>query len=41
MLSDATATRSDEEHVGALAAFIGTFGDVQTVDEALAHLHPA
>lgn len=38
MLSDANATRSDKEHRAALAAFLGTFGDVQTVDEALAHL---
>lgn len=39
MLSDANATRSDEEHVAALAGFAGTFGDVQTVDQALTHLH--
>lgn len=38
MLSDANATRSDAEHNAALAGFIGTFGDVQTVDQALAHL---
>lgn len=38
MLSDANATRTDEEHVAALAGFVGTFGDVQTVDQALAHL---
>jgi ureidoacrylate peracid hydrolase len=38
MLADANATRSDEEHLSALAGFAGTFGDVQTVDQALAHL---
>jgi ureidoacrylate peracid hydrolase len=38
MLSDANATRTDAEHLAALAGFLATFGDVQTVDEALSHL---
>jgi nicotinamidase-related amidase len=35
MLSDALAALTDEEHQGSLAAIYGTFGDVQTVDEAV------
>jgi ureidoacrylate peracid hydrolase len=38
MVSDALATHSDEEHNAALSIFYGLFGDVQTVDEALASL---
>ena len=38
MVSDATATFSDAEHHASLAAFYATFGDVQTVDEAIASL---
>lgn len=40
MLSDANATRTDDEHLASLTTFAATFGDVQTVDEALAHLAP-
>ena len=35
MLSDGTATLSDEEHNGTLSALYGQFADVQTVDEAV------
>jgi ureidoacrylate peracid hydrolase len=38
MLSDGTATHNDEEHNAALSIFYGLFGDVQTVDEAVASL---
>ena len=38
MVSDATATYTDQEHAAALSAFYAVFGDVQTVDEALASL---
>ena len=41
MLSDANATLSDEEHAAALDGFQVSFGDVMTVDEALARLVPA
>jgi ureidoacrylate peracid hydrolase len=41
MLSDANATLSDEEHAAALNGFQVSFGDVMTVDEALARLAPA
>ncbi len=40
LLSDATATRSDFEHMGALVTFALSFGDVQTVDEAAGFLGP-
>ena len=36
MASDANATWTDAEHFAALASFYAIFGDVQTVDEALA-----
>lgn len=38
MLADANATRSDAEHMGALVTMALSFGDVQTVDEALGYL---
>ncbi len=38
MISDATATFSDAEHHASLAGFYATFGDVQTVAEAIASL---
>lgn len=41
MLSDGTATVTDEEHAGALNNFQVSFGDVMTVDEAVARLMPA
>ncbi len=41
MISDSTATLSDEEHAAALNNFQVSFGDVMTVDEALARLAPA
>jgi ureidoacrylate peracid hydrolase len=41
MLSDANATLTDEEHAAALNGFQVSFGDVMTVDEALARLVPA
>jgi ureidoacrylate peracid hydrolase len=36
LVSDACATRSDAEHVGALVTFLTSFGDVRTVKETLA-----
>ena len=41
MLSDASATLTDEEHAATLNGFQVSFGDVMTVDEALARLAPA
>lgn len=41
MLSDANATLTDEEHAAALNGFQVSFGDVMTVDEAMARLVPA
>ena len=41
LLSDATATSTDEEHAAALNGFQVSFGDVMTVDEALERLMPA
>ena len=41
LLSDATATVTDEEHAGALNNFQVSFGDVMTVDEAVERLSPA
>jgi ureidoacrylate peracid hydrolase len=38
MVSDALATHNDEEHNASLSIFYGLFGDVQTVDEAIASL---
>jgi len=38
LLSDATATSTDEEHAAALNCFQVSFGDVMTVDEAMAKL---
>jgi ureidoacrylate peracid hydrolase len=38
MVSDGMATHNDEEHNAALSIFYGLFGDVQTVDEAVAAL---
>jgi ureidoacrylate peracid hydrolase len=40
MLSDATAARTDEEHAASLNTFHMFFGDVMTVDEAVARLAP-
>jgi ureidoacrylate peracid hydrolase len=40
MLSDANATLSDEEHAATLNTFAMFFGDVVTVDEAIARLQP-
>jgi ureidoacrylate peracid hydrolase len=40
MLSDATAARTDEEHAASLNTFHMFFGDVMTVDEAIARLVP-
>jgi ureidoacrylate peracid hydrolase len=39
-LSDGTATWSDEEHAGALNTFMMFFGDVMSIDEAIARLAP-
>ncbi len=41
MLSDCTATSTDEEHAAALNGFQISFGDVMTVDEVLERLTPA
>lgn len=41
MLSDATATVTDEEHAGALNNFQVSFGDVMSVGEAIERLKPA
>jgi ureidoacrylate peracid hydrolase len=41
MVSDGTATHSDEDHNASLSAFYSTFGDVQSVDECLASLGAA
>lgn len=41
LLSDANATRSDAEHMGALVTVALSFGDVQTVDTALGFLSAA
>jgi len=38
MLSDANATRTDAEHMATLVNMATTFGDVQTVDEAIGFL---
>lgn len=38
LLSDANAARSDEEHMGALITVAQSFGDVQTVEEAIGFL---
>ena len=38
MISDACATDTDELHNASLNAFYQNFGDVQTVDEAIASL---
>ncbi|MDB5776648.1 MAG: isochorismatase transposase [Herbaspirillum sp.] len=38
MLSDACATRHDEEHAASLNNFQSFFGDVMTIDEAIARL---
>ena len=38
MVSDACATFSDEEHHASLSGFYATFGDVQTVMQAIAAL---
>jgi|HubBroStandDraft_1064217.scaffolds.fasta_scaffold262693_2 hypothetical protein len=40
MLSDATATWSEEEHAGTLNTFIMFFGDVMTTNEAIPWLTP-
>lgn len=39
MLSDANAARSDDEHVSSLSTIARSFGDVQSVDDAIAYLH--
>ncbi|MFA6264587.1 MAG: isochorismatase family cysteine hydrolase [Pseudolabrys sp.] len=38
MVPDALATYTDEQHAASLRAFYAIFGDVQTVDEAIASL---
>jgi ureidoacrylate peracid hydrolase len=38
MVSDALATHTDAQHAASLYAFYSMFGDVQTVDEAIASL---
>jgi ureidoacrylate peracid hydrolase len=38
MISDALAANTDEAHAASLLCFYGTFGDVLTVDEAIAGL---
>lgn len=38
MVSDALATFTDEEHAASLNGFYSIFGDVQTVDEAIASI---
>ena len=40
MLSDGTATLTEEEHAGALNTFMMFFGDVMSIDEAIARLVP-
>jgi ureidoacrylate peracid hydrolase len=40
MLSDATATLTEEEHAGALNTFMMFFGDVMSIDEAITRLAP-
>ena len=40
MLSDGTATLTEEEHAGALNTFMLFFGDVMSIDEAIARLAP-
>lgn len=39
MVPDALATYTDEEHSAALRTFYSIFGDVQTIDEAIASLN--
>jgi ureidoacrylate peracid hydrolase len=41
MVSDALATYSDAEHNASLMTFYSIFGDVQTVEEAIASLDRA
>jgi ureidoacrylate peracid hydrolase len=41
MVSDGTATNTDEEHATTLNNFISFFGDVLTTDETIARLVPA
>jgi ureidoacrylate peracid hydrolase len=38
MVADALAAHTDAEHNASLATFYSVFGDVQTVDEAIAAL---
>jgi ureidoacrylate peracid hydrolase len=40
MVSDALATHTDEQHAASLLAFYSYFGDVLSVDEAIAGLSP-
>jgi ureidoacrylate peracid hydrolase len=40
MLSDGTATLTEEEHAGALNTFMMFFGDVMSTDEAISRLAP-
>ncbi len=40
MLSDGTATMTDEEHAGALNTFMMFFGDVMSTDDAITRLIP-
>ncbi len=40
MVSDGLATHNDEEHNATLSNFYGLFGDVQTMDEAIAIARP-
>jgi len=41
MLADANATRTDAEHLASLITLSQSFGDVQTVDQAIGFLVPA
>jgi ureidoacrylate peracid hydrolase len=41
MLADGCATRTDDEHNASLGAILNNFGDVATIDDAIARLGPA
>jgi isochorismate hydrolase len=41
MVSDALATYSEEAHAASLLTFYGIFGDVLTIDEAIAGMGKA
>jgi ureidoacrylate peracid hydrolase len=40
-VSDANATRTDEEHIATLASILQVFGDVLSTDETIARLGSA